>query len=431
MLDSESRSVPDLRFGHAPLPDPFPGYDPAGDARALAAAGGRIYATSPIPGREFRGSTPAGGRAFLRVPDAWNGRLVVCGTPATRSEHANDAIFGDYLLARGYAYACSNKGIPFNARVIAAADAGPRAYVIPFPFGDTVPGTAAMTFGALEPKPVPVAAWHDDYVRLVRAAADTLALATGRRPERTYALGLSIGGGQVRSLLENHAELVDGGVEWAAVFWSDRHTFVRYLPAFLRAMPAYVESAFRDRAAHDEIVRAGFPPDRLQDGPFPSLWNAHYAAVPPFYNDLTMFLFPAILDLAAAPLAELAARAAYEPTPDAERSIASVAHTGRIGKPLIGIAGDADVFITPQHNFDPYRDAVRGADRSERYGQFEIAGGTHVDGYASLGWHLQPQLPFVLRAFEALVAHVEHGAALPAAGEKRRVTTADEIAPGS
>ncbi len=422
--------VLDLRFGAAPLPEPFPGYDPAGDARALIAPGTPSPAEQPVPGREVRGSTGAGQRYFVRVPDAWNGRVAVCGTPATRSEHANDAIFGDYLLARGYAYAASNKGIAFNARLVEGPASDAAAYGVPFAMGTAPPGTASIRFGALEPRHVPINAWRDDYADLVRNATATVRDLTGRDPERVYAIGLSIGGGQVRWLLERHAELVDGGLEWAAVYWDVRHAFIRYLPHFLALMPAYAAGGYRDRALHDAIVAAGFPPDRLQEGALVSLWDAHYGKLPPFYADVTTFLFAGVLDAAIPPPATLAARAAYVPSAAAERAIAGVAHTGRLGKPLVGIAGDADVFITPQHNFDPYREAVIAAGCGERYRQYEVAGGTHVDPYASLGWALQPQLPFAWRAFEQLVAIVEGGARPPGAGTKRVVREPDEIPVG-
>jgi hypothetical protein len=418
--------VPDLRFGAAPLPAPCPGYDPEGDARALIQTGTPSCSPQPIPGREVRGSSREGQRYFVRIPEVWNGRLAVCGTPATRSEHANDAIFGDYLLASGYAYAASNKGIPFNAIVEGPATA-PRAYVVPFPFGALQPGQASIRFGCLEAPVRSIAAWHEDYAELVRTAQLIVREVTGRAPERTYALGLSMGGGQVRWLLERHPELVDGGVEWAAVHWNVEHAFVRYLPHFLTHMPGYVASGYRDTDIHDAIVRAGFPPDRLQPDPLASLWDAHYSSVPPFYADVTPFMFVGVLDPAAPPLATLADRAAYTPSVTAEREIESIAHCGRIERPLVGIAGDADVFITPQHNFDPYVAAVAAAGCGDRYWPFEVAGGTHVDPFAAFGWNLRAQLPFARRAFDLLVGIVERDERPGGAGRKRRVTSPDEM----
>jgi len=416
--------VPDLRFGFAPLPDVFPGYDPAGDARALVPVGYASPALAPVPGRLLRGSLGPGQRFFVRIPDAWNGKLVVCGTPAMRSEHANDLTFGEWFLARGYAFASSNKGIPYNA-IVEPWDRTPdpaRAYRVPFAFGESAPGETAIRFGALDPVAVPVAGWHADLPEVVRATRDVVHETTGRGPTRTYAVGLSIGGGQVRALLEREPDLVDGGLEWASVYWHPEHNILRDLPPFLAAMAPYLASGFTDRDAHDAIVAAGYPPDRLRDAPrLRSLWDAYYSGLPPFYADLTTFAFARLLDPEAGALDSLAARAAYRPSAAASENVAAFAHSGRIEKPLIGFAGDADVFVTPHHNFEAYVRAVCAAGCGDRYWPTLVAGGTHVDGFAALGWNLQPMLPFVWRGFETLVAIVENGARPPGAGSITRV----------
>ncbi|MBC5802294.1 MAG: hypothetical protein GIX03_04680, partial [Candidatus Eremiobacteraeota bacterium] len=233
--------VPDLRFGYAPLPAAFPGYDPAGDALALIARGTPSPAPRPIPGEQDFDSLGAGHRFVVRVPAAWNGDLVVCGTPATRSECANDAILGDFLLARGYAFTASNKGVPYNAVLEPEQETPARAtaYRIPFDVdGRDAQTGAVLRLGALAPQAPDVAAWHVDLADVTRAANERIRTTRGRGPRRTYALGLSIGGGQVRYLLERFPELVDGGVEWAAVFWHPEANLLTSLPAFLRAMPA-------------------------------------------------------------------------------------------------------------------------------------------------------------------------------------------------
>ena len=48
----------------------------------------------------------------MRLPAAWNGDLIVGGTPGLRNEYANEAIFVPWLLAQGYAYISGDKGIP-------------------------------------------------------------------------------------------------------------------------------------------------------------------------------------------------------------------------------------------------------------------------------------------------------------------------------
>ena len=50
-------------------------------------------------------------RFLFRFPDNWNGKLVVAGASATRSEHNGDWAWSDYVLPMGYAYASQNKGV--------------------------------------------------------------------------------------------------------------------------------------------------------------------------------------------------------------------------------------------------------------------------------------------------------------------------------
>ncbi len=446
---------PDLRFGHVPLPEPGPGYEPATDAVHLFAPGMESPAREPIPGVQILDSFGEGHRFVVRVPDAWNGKLAVCGTPATRSEFANDLNLGDYLLARGYAFASSNKGVPYNGIFEAAVDTPAPTTVYPIPFdllGLRAAG-AVIRVGALYPRRVPVGEWHEDLARLTRAARKHVRTATGRQPRRTYAVGLSIGGGQVRWMLERHPELVDGGIEWASVFWSPEQSILNYLPAFIAAMPDYVRSGFTDAAARDAILAAGFPPDRLQDDPaHPSLWNDHYANLAPFYGDLTTFAFGMLLDPEltswtgsppnltdpvtgsgagetpnARGFALPAARATYVPSAAARKTIAAFAHTGALERPLIGLAGDADVFVTPAGNAETYLEAVRKAGRGDRYWQYRVQNGTHVDAYAGYGYGLQPILPFVWAAFEQLERIVENGERPAGAGSARSVAEPHEL----
>ncbi|MBV8583530.1 MAG: hypothetical protein JO241_05990, partial [Candidatus Eremiobacteraeota bacterium] len=53
----------------------------------------------PVPGTRIAGSLWEGERFIVRVPRAWNGRLVVAGTPGQRTEVACDVLFSDPLVA--------------------------------------------------------------------------------------------------------------------------------------------------------------------------------------------------------------------------------------------------------------------------------------------------------------------------------------------
>ena len=46
----------------------------------------------------------------IRLPNDWNGGLVVAGAPGIRRQYANDFTISDWVLARGYAYAVDRQG---------------------------------------------------------------------------------------------------------------------------------------------------------------------------------------------------------------------------------------------------------------------------------------------------------------------------------
>lgn len=451
-----TQKVADLRYGFGPTIPNAPGVDPAGDAKALIAPTYVSPATAPIAGSIVTGSYAVNERFVLRVPTAWNGKLVVAGTPATRSEFANDAIWSDLALVRGYAFASSNKGIAYNAIAEAAASTTAPTSAYPIAFGAFESAGFTLKLGLLTQSPATtIADWNADFATLTSRMQGVLATQFGKAPTRTYAVGLSNGGAQVRSLLEQHPELVDGGVDWSGVYWSPNASFLDYMPKFLTAMPAYVRSGYTDATAQATIVGLGYPADIKQaSATHPSLWADYFGSSFPYYTDLTVFEYGLYLDpqlgssftgalpctpdatfpnqlpgtCAATGLALPANRAAYVPSFFARNKIAAFAHTGAIGKPLVSVAGAADMFVTPQNNAIAYLNAVRAAGASSLYHQYIVAGGTHVDGFAAFGYGLQPQAPFAWRAFDELVDIVEKKASVPGAGTSVGVATPTDIA---
>jgi alpha-beta hydrolase superfamily lysophospholipase len=447
-----AQPVADLRFGFAPLPAAAPGFYPAADAQALMHPGLASPATHPVPGVLYTGSFAAGQRFVIRVPQTWNGSLVVAGTPATRSEFSSDLIWGEFALARGYAYAASNKGIAVNALLEVASDVTQRraSYPVPFDSGGLLAQGLALRFGMLSPQIVPIDAWNADYRALVVFTRELLA-EHHAPPKRVYAVGLSNGGAQVRTLLERHPDLVDGGVEWSAVYWRPEQNVLDELPAFLRELPPYVASGFRDTAGVERLVGLGFPADVRQDDPaHPSLYAEFYSNVPPFYADITLFAYALAIDpLADADygvpactpnpsdparlpatcngtgLAVPENRAAYVPSAQARAAIGAFAHTGAIGKPLVSIAGTHDVFISPQNHAVAYARAVAQAGSGHLHELVLVDGGTHIDAFAAFGYGLQPQVRFAWAAFDRLVRAVEADAALGA--PTRVVRSPDDI----
>ncbi len=187
----------------------------------------------------------------IRMPDDWNGKLVISGAPGTRTQYAGDFILSDWLLARGYAYAMTDKGN--NGGTF-------------FRDGQT-PGDA-------------VAEWNRRVTQLTRATKRVVDQKYGRPPRRTYAFGISNGGYLVRWQLENRARLYDGGVDWEGTLYRGKPpTLLSYLPVALRRYPGY--AATGDRDAFRAMVRAGF--HRRSE----FTWDYHYA----YYWDLTQRVY--------------------------------------------------------------------------------------------------------------------------------------------
>src|SRR5207302_10691014 len=91
-------------------------FQPKTDRAVIAPiAGKRTPITKVVPGLQLNAriaSDPTGqARFLLRLPNDWNGRLVVAGASGTRSEFNGDFAWSDYALQQGYAYASQNKGV--------------------------------------------------------------------------------------------------------------------------------------------------------------------------------------------------------------------------------------------------------------------------------------------------------------------------------
>src|SRR3954449_5351948 len=146
-------------------------------------------------------------RFVLRLPDDWNGRLVVAGASGTRSEFNGDFAWSDYVVQRGYAYASQNKGV-LNLFLVAVQAAPPA----------NDPLACRLNPGS----PVWVHFFDNDpgqqFTRWAGFMADAAQLARrgvqaryGGVPRFTYAVGTSNGGYQVRRAVESFPHLFDGG----------------------------------------------------------------------------------------------------------------------------------------------------------------------------------------------------------------------------
>jgi hypothetical protein len=326
----------------------------------------------------------------VRLPDHWNGGLVVAGTPGNREQYANDKAISDWVLARGYAYAATDKG---NTGTAFYRD-GRR------------PGDA-------------IAEWNTRLTQLTRAARAVVAQRYHRPPARSIATGLSNGGYLVRWQLENHPELYDGGVDWEGTLWrTEGPNLLTFLPQALRHYPAYAAGGPGAVEAQAALHRAGFPAGSE------FLWPYHYQV----YWDLTQRIYREELDPGYDGATEAGTPFCASGTPgcDADYDYAArpaavhgavdrIALTGRIGKPLITLQGTLDVLLPISQDSDVYARMVHAAGRGALLRYYRIEDGTHTDSLVdAFPGRLRPILPCHHSAFEALEAWIT-GSGLPPA----------------
>ncbi|MCM6778096.1 tannase/feruloyl esterase family alpha/beta hydrolase [Nocardia sp. CDC159] len=324
-----------------------------------------------VPGRQIDGYFPDDSTTntehgwnhdsqfVVRLPDRWNGGLVVAGTPGNRRQYANDITISDWVLASGYAYAATDKGNTGSD----------------FHRDGVRPGDA-------------VAEWHSRVTQLTVAAAATVTASYGRPPAHTYLAGVSNGGYLVRWQLENMPWLYDGGVDWEGTLWTaDGPNPLTFLPPAIRNFPR----AATDPAAFDAMLAAGFAPgsEPLWDYHDRTYWGStqriHRQEFDPEYTG-----DEAEYDYSARP------RAVRE-------AVRRIALTGRIERPLITIHGTLDALLPIGPGSDTYGRMIGAQGRAGLHRYYRIADGNHVDGlYDTHPGLLRPMLPCFRSAFAAL-----------------------------
>ncbi|MFJ8082561.1 tannase/feruloyl esterase family alpha/beta hydrolase [Streptomyces sp. NPDC096205] len=335
----------------------------------------------------------------IRMPDHWNGGLVVTGAPGTRRQYAVDRAISDQVLALGYAYAATDKGNN-------GAD---------FYRDGSRPGDA-------------VAEWNERTTQLTRAARRAVAQRYGHAPRRTYMTGMSNGGYLTRWQLENHPELYDGGVDWEGALWTADG------PNLLTSLPVTVARA-AGSARDEDLYAAGF----ARGSEF--LWPYHEKA----YWGLTQKVYRAEFDPSYDPgcpgpsaggtveqiLAPCASDATYDYSSrpaSVHRAVARVALTGRIGRPMITLHGDLDALLPQAADSDVYARMIDERGRGGLHRYYTVLGGTHVDGlYDTYPDRLRPILPCYRSAFDALVGWVERGTPPPSDRAVTRSASGDVV----
>ena len=337
----------------------------------------------------------------IRIPDQWNGGLVVSGAPGVRGQYANDFIISDWVLSKGYAFASTDKG-----------NTGASFYR-----DGSAPGGS-------------IREWNSRVTELTVAAKTTLRKVYAKAPKRTWMVGISNGGYLTRWQLENRPDLYDGGVDWeGTLFRANGPNLLTYLPTALKNYPKY--AATGDQAAHDAMIAAGFAPGSE------FLWPFHFA----YYWDLTQRIYREEFDpqwdgdldagvpFCASGTPNCDADYDYASRPKAVKdAVRSVSLTGKIGKPMITIHGTLDTLLPTATDSDVYEKLINRAGSGRLHRYYSVEDGTHTDGlYAAYPTQLRPLLPCARSAFDALTSWVERGTAPPQQGFVARPSSGDLV----
>ena len=392
-----------------PALPPF-AFTPRTDRSVISpSAGKRAPITRAVPGLQIQAriaSDPEGqARFLLRLPQDWNGRLVVAGASGTRSEFNGDFAWSDYVVQKGYAYASQNKGV-YNLRLSSAADPLACRLNPDLPvyvhFYDNDPGQ-------------PFTRWAQFMVEAAHLARDGAKAGYGRPPRYTYAVGTSNGGYQVRRALETAPQLFDGGVDWEGTF-VDEHApnLLTDLPPAILNFPDYRTSVFDGTGtAARNIQAAGYPPDIVSGTS--SFWLNHWNS----FWEVTQCQWQKRLDPAydtygsGTGTYNYVSRLSYS---DVGGQMAAFATTGKIQRPLVTVAGTMDALLPIDHHARAYARKVAASSKkkhSPEYRLYEVQNGNHIETYQDTFAQLELIEPHAQRAFDLLVDQVERGRTLP------------------
>ena len=391
-------------------------YTDSADFAGLHAAG--TVSPSGVPGVQVDGYFPDtsttntlhgwnhDAQFVIRLPEQWNGRLVVAGAPGVRKQYSSDLMVSDRVLARGFAYASIDKG-----------------------------NTGALFFQDGERPGDAMREWHARTTQVARAAQAVVRQAYGRPARHTYMTGVSNGGYLTRWQLENEPGVFDGGVESEGTLFEADNNLLGYLPDALRAYPVFRDSTGAAKeAARQAMFAAGFEPGSEL------LWDLHYNV----YWDLTQRIYREELD----PSYDGALQAGITPTcplgtvgcatadiaydvstrPAVADALRGLTLTGKLKRPMLSLHGDLDSLLPIDLHGTRYAELVAEQKRSRLHRLYVVERGQHVDSFVTLPLFpqgaLRAMLPCYTDAFDALVAWVERGVEPPASGPVERAAGA-------
>jgi 3HB-oligomer hydrolase 3HBOH len=376
----------------------------------------RAPITKVVPGLQIQARIKSDklnqARFLLRLPNDWNGRLVVAGASGTRSEFNGDFAWSDFVVQQGYAYASQNKGT-YNLYLSTSSDPlacrlspDSTTYVH---FYDNDPGQAFTR-------------WADFMIKAGRIAQSGTGAAYGAAPSFTYAVGTSNGGYQVRRAIELAPDVFDGGVDWEGTF-VDEHApnlLTDLPPAILNYADYRTIGGFNATStAARNIQAAGYPPDIVNNTSTPvTFWNNHWNA----FWEVTQCQWQKRLDPtydtygSGTGVYNYVSRLSYS---DVGEQIQAFATSGDIQRPLVTVAGTMDALLPIDHHARAYARKVAASAANQKQGDapayrlYEIQNGNHIETYQDTFPQLELIDPHARAAFGLIVEHVERGRSLP------------------
>ena len=359
-----------------------------------------------VPGLEITGMFEDS-KFVIRIPDKWNGKLVVSAAGGFASERSMDIGLSDYVLTK-----LDKEG---NSYAYASTDKGTRGEIIPAPDGKLYPAKRIHTV-LLHPDDS-LAEWHVRMKQLTIAAKDVLERVKGKPPVRTYISAGSNGGYVTRYAIEHDGDLYDGGLDWKGVLWTPEVNNISTKVEQIRYWKILKDPSASMREKEMARKKYGFPPES-------DFLMEYYVKINKLLPDsLRMKYDPAYIrrewwEYNEHPEDYDAYKWEKRPQ-EVKQAIAEISLTGNIQKPLISLAGTWDVQVAPLHNAIEYRKLIRQKGKEAIHRLYMIEHGNHLDGLVGnpkvdRNNKLQGVLPYYHQAFDLLIDWVEKDVAPPA-----------------